>query len=184
MLRFKICNLFFSSSVASCQQAMVIVPAMASSGSKPSGATESSVSGATESSGSSAMELSSPAGLLWSAIFTHTHTHDKDLRAQYAAENKQKLEVVSVPAKASSASKPSGATEPSVSENKRKLEASGEAVQKAMRGGRKQLQDEAKNDGGVIKVDDWFEEMEGVIDEGVQLEEMEDVDRFFHHLVS
>ena len=117
MLRFKICNLFFSSSVASCQQAMVIVPAMASSGSKPSGATESSVSGATESSGSSAMELSSPAGLLWSAIFTHTH--DKDLRAQYAAENKQKLEVVSVPAKASSASKPSGATEPSVSENKR-----------------------------------------------------------------
>ena len=182
MLRFKICNLFFSSSVASCQQAMVIVPAMASSGSKPSGATESSVSGATESSGSSAMELSSPAGLLWSAIFTHTY--DKDLRAQYAAENKQKLEVVSVPAKASSASKPSGATEPNVSENKRKLEASGEAVQKAMRGGRKQLQDEAKNDGGVIKVDDWFEEMEGVIDEGVQLEEMEDVDRFFHHLVS
>ena len=89
MLRFKICNLFFSSSVASCQQAMVIVPAMASSGSKPSGATESSVSGATESSGSSAMELSSPAGLLWSAIFIHTHTHDKDLRAQYAAENKQ-----------------------------------------------------------------------------------------------
>ena len=182
MLRFKICNLFFSSSVASCQQAMVIVPAMASSGSKPSGATESSVSGATESSGSSAMELSSPAGLLWSAIFIHAH--DKDLRAQYAAENKQKLEVVSVPAKASSASKPSGATEPNVSENKRKLEASGEAVQKAMRGGRKQLQDEAKNDGGVIKVDDWFEEMEGVIDEGVQLEEMEDVDRFFHHLVS
>ena len=182
MLRFKICNLFFSSSVASCQQAMVIVPAMASSGSKPSGATESSVSGATESSGSSAMELSSPAGLLWSAIFTHTNI--KDLRAQYAAENKQKLEVVSVPAKASSASKPSGATEPNVSENKRKLEASGEAVQKAMRGGRKQLQDEAKNDGGVIKVDDWFEEMEGVIDEGVQLEEMEDVDRFFHHLVS
>ena len=174
MLRFKICNLFFSSSVASCQQAMVIVPAMASSGSKPSGATESSVSGATESSGSSAMELSSPAGLLWSAILTHTH--DKDLRAQYAAENKQKLEVVSVPAKASSASKPSGATEPNVSENKRKLEASGEAVQKAMRGGRKQLQDEAKNDGGVIKVDDWFEEMEGVIDEGVQLEEMEVVD--------
>ena len=53
-----------------------------------------------------------------------------------------------------------------------------------MRGGRKQLQDEAKNDGGVIKVDDWFEEMEGVIDERVQLEEMEDVDRFFHHLVS
>ena len=182
MLRFKICNLFFSSSVASCQQAMVIVPAMASSGSKPSGATESSISGATESSGSSAMELSSPAGLLWSAILTHTH--DKDLRAQYAAENKQKLEVVSVPAKASSASKPSGATEPNVSENKRKLEASGEAVQKAMRGGRKQLQDEAKNDGGVIEVDDWFEEMEGVIDEGVQLEEMEDVDRFFHHLVS
>ena len=182
MLRVKICNLFFFSSVASCQQAMVIVPAMASSGSKPSGATESSVSGATESSGSSAMELSSPAGLLWSAIFTHIH--DKDLRAQYAAENKQKLEVVSVPAKASSASKPSGATEPSVSENKRKLEASGEAVQKAMRGGRKQLQDEAKNDGGVIKVDDWSEEMEGVIDEGVQLEEMEDVDRFFHHLVS
>ena len=118
MLRFKICNLFFSSSVASCQQAMVIVPAMASSGSKPSGATESSVSGATEPSGSSAMELSSPAGLLWSAIFTHTH--DKDLRAHYAAENKQKLEVVSVPAKASSTSKPSGATEPSVSENKRK----------------------------------------------------------------
>ena len=184
MLRFKICNLFFSSSVASCQQAMVIVPAMASSGSKPSGATEPSVSGGTESSWSSAMELSSPAGLLWSVIFTHTHTHDKDLRAQYAAENKQKLEVVSVPAKASSASKPSGATEPNVSENKRKLEASGEAVQKAMRGGRKQLQDEAKNDGGVIKVDDWFEEMEGVIDEGVQLEEMEDVDRFFHHLVS
>ena len=184
MLRFKICNLFFSSSVASCQQAMVIVPAMASSGSKPSGATESSVSGATKSSGSPAMELSSPAGLLWSAISTHTHTHDKDLRAQYAAENKQKLEVVFVPAKASSASKPSGATEPSVSENKRKLEASGEAVQKAMRGGRKQLQDEAKNDGGVIEVDDWFEEMEGVIDEGVQLEEMEDVDRFFHHLVS
>ena len=182
MLRFKICNLFFSSSVASCQQAMVIVPAMASSGSKPSGATESSVSGATEPSGSSAMELSSPAGLLWSAIFTHTH--DMDLRAQYAAENKQKLEVVSVPAKASSASKPSGATEPNVSENKRKSEASGEAVQKAMRGGRKQLQDEAKNDGGVIKVDDWCEEMEGVIDEGVQLEEMEDVDRFFHHLVS
>ena len=131
MLRFKICNLFFSSSVASCQQAMVIVPAMASS-----------------------------------------------------AENKRTLEVVSVPAKASSASKPSGATEPSVSENKRKLEASGEAVQKAMRGGRKQLQDEAKNDGGVIEVDDWFEEMEGVIDEGVQLEEMEDVDLFFHHLVS
>ncbi len=175
-------QLVLFSSVASCQQAMGIVPAMASSGSKPSGATESSVSGATESSGSSAMELSSPAGLLWSAIFTHTH--DKDLRAQYAAENKQKLEVVSVPAKASSASKPSGATEPNVSENKRKLEASGEAVQKAMRGGRKQLQDEAKNDGGVIKVDDWFEEMEGVIDEGVQLEEMEDVDRFFHHLVS
>ena len=58
------------------------------------------------------MELSSPAGLLWSATFTHTH--DKDLQAQYAAENKQKLEVVSVPAKASSASKPSGATEPSV----------------------------------------------------------------------
>ena len=57
-----------------------------------------------------------------------------------------------MPAKASSASKPSGATEPS--ENKRKLEASGEAVQKAMRGGRKQFQDEAKNDGGVIKVDD------------------------------
>ena len=113
MLRFKICNLFFFSSVASCQQAMVIVPAMASSGSKPS-----------------------------------------------------------------------GATEPSVSENKRKLEASGEAVQKAMRGGRKQLQDEAKNDGGVIEVDDWFEEMEGVIDEGVQLEEMEDLDLFFHHLVS
>ena len=107
MLRFKICNLFFFSSVASCQQAMVIVPAMASSGSKPSGATESSVS--------------SPAGLLWSVIFTHTH--DKDLRAQYAAENKRTLEVVSVPAKASSASKPSGATEPSVSENKRKLEA-------------------------------------------------------------
>ena len=144
------------------------------------------------------LELPSPAGLqLWSyrvqrvcygALFshthTHTHTHGKDLRAQYAAENKQKLEVVSVPAKASSASKPSGATEPNVSENKRKLEASGEAVQKAMRGGRKQLQDEAKNDGGVIKVDDWFEEMEGVIDEGVQLEEMEDVDRFFHHLVS
>ena len=144
------------------------------------------------------LELPSPAGLqLWSyrvqrvcygALFshthTHTHTHDKDLRAQYAAENKQKLEVVSVPAKASSASKPSGATEPNVFENKRKLEASGEAVQKAMRGGRKQLQDEAKNDGGVIKVDDWFEEMEGVIDEGVQLEEMEDVDRFFHHLVS
>ena len=142
------------------------------------------------------LELPSPAGLqLWSyrvqrvcygALFSHTHTctHDKDLRAQYAAENKQKLEVVSVPAKASSASKPSGATEPNVSENKRKLEASGEAVQKAMRGGRKQLQDEAKNDGGVIKVDDWFEEMEGVIDEGVQLEEMEDVDRFFHHLVS
>ena len=89
MLRFKICNLFFFSSVASCQQAMVIVPAMASSGSKPSGATESSGSratesngpaamecrsGATESSGSLAMELSSPAGLLWSAIFTHTHT--------------------------------------------------------------------------------------------------------------
>ena len=116
--------------------------------------------------------------------YFHTHTHDKDLRAQYAAENKQKLEVVSVPAKASSASKPSGATEPNVSENKRKLEASGEAVQKAMRGGRKQLQDEAKNDGGVIKVDDWFEEMEGVIDEVVQLEEMENVDRFFHHLVS
>ena len=131
MLRFKICNLFFFSSVASCQQAMVIVPAMASS-----------------------------------------------------AENKRTLEAVSVPANASSASKPSGATEPSVSENKRKLEASGEAVQKAMRGGRKQLQDEAKNDGGVIEVDDWFEEMEGVIDEGVQLEEMEDVDRFFHHLVS
>ena len=152
MLRFKICNLFFFSSVASCQQAMVIVPAMASSGSKPSGATESSVS--------------SPAGLLWSVIFTHTH--DKDLRAQYAAENKRTLEVVSVPAKASSASKPSGATEPSVSENKRKLEASGEA----------------KNDGGVIEVDDWFEEMEGVIDEGVQLEEKEDVDLFFHHLVS
>ena len=115
MLRFKICNLFFFSSVASCQQAMVIVPAMASS-----------------------------------------------------AENKRTLEVVSVPAKASSASKPSGATEPSVSENKRKLEASGEA----------------KNDGGVSEVDDWFEEMEGVIDEGVQLEEMEDVDLFFHHLVS
>ena len=131
MLRFKICNLFFFSSVASCQQAMVIVLAMASS-----------------------------------------------------AENKRTLEVVSVPAKASSASKPSGATEPSVSENKRKLEASGEAVQKAMRGGRKQLQDEAKNDGGVIEVDDWFEEMEGVIDEGVQLEEMEDLDLFFHHLVS
>ena len=131
MLRFQICNLFFFSSVASCQQAMVIVPAMASS-----------------------------------------------------AENKRTLEGVSVPAKAASASKPSGATEPSVSENKRKLEASGEAVQKAMRGGRKQLQDEAKNDGGVIKVDDWFEEMEGVIDEGVQLEEMEAVDRFFHHLVS
>ena len=140
------------------------------------------------------LELPSPAGLQpWSyrvqrvcygALFSHTHTHDKDLRAQYAAENKQKLEAVSVPAKASSASKPSGATEPNVSENKRKLEASGEAVQKAMRGGRKQLQDEAKNDGGVIKVDDWFEEMEGVIDEGVQLEEMEDVDRFFHHLVS
>ena len=138
------------------------------------------------------LELPSPAGLqLWSyrvqrvcygALFSHTH--DTDLRAQFAAENKQKLEVVSVPAKASSASKPSGATEPNVSENKRKLEASGEAVQKAMRGGRKQLQDEAKNDGGVIKVDDWFEEMEGVIDEGVQLEEMEDVDRFFHHLVS
>ena len=107
--------------------------------------------------------------------YFRTHTHDKDLRAQYAAENKQKLEVVSVPAKASSASKPSGATEPNVSENKRKLEASGEAVQKAMRGGRKQLQDEAKNDGGVMEVDDWFEEMEGVIDEGVQLEEMEDV---------
>ena len=87
--------------------------------------------------------------------------------------------MVSVPAKASSASKPSGATEPNVSENKRKLEASGEAVQKAMRGGRKQLQDEAKNDGGVIEVDDWFEEMEGVIDEGVQLEEMEDVDHSF-----
>ena len=138
---------------------MVIVPAMASSGSKPSGATESKVSGATKPSGSSAMELSSPAGLLWSAIVTHTH--DKDLRAQCAAENKQKLEVVSVPAKASSASKPSGATEPNVSENKRKLEASGEAVQKAMRGGRKQLQDEAKNDGGVIKVDDWLEEVEG-----------------------
>ena len=172
MLRFKICNLFFSSSVASCQQAMVIVPAMASSGSKPSGATEPSV--CTESSWSSAMELSSPAGLLWSAIFTHTH--DKDLRAQYAAENKPKLEVVAVPAKASSASKPSGATEPSVCENKRKLEASGEAVQKAMRGGRKQLLDEAKNDGGVIEVDNWFEEMEGVIDEGVQLEEMEVVD--------
>ena len=116
--------------------------------------------------------------------YFHTHTHDKDLRAQYAAENKQKLEGVSVPAKASSASKPSGATEPNVSENKRKLEASGDAVQKAMRGGRKQLQDEAKNDGGVIKVDDWFEEMEGVIDEGVQLEEMEDVDLFFHHLGS
>ena len=131
MLRFKICNLFFFSSVASCQQAMVIVPAMACS-----------------------------------------------------AENKRTLEVVSVPAKASSASKPSGATDPNVSENKRKLEASGEAVQKAMRGGRKQLQDEAKNDGGVIEVDDWFEEMEGVIDEGVQLEEMEDVDLFFHHLVS
>lgn len=145
MLRFKICNLFFFSSVASCQQAMVIVPAMASSGSKPSGATESSVFGATEPS---------------------------------------VCDVVSVPAKASSASKPCGATEPSVSENKRKLEASGEAVQKAMRGGRKQLQDEAKNDGGVIEVDDWFEEMEGVIDEGVQLEEMEDVDLFFHHLVS
>ena len=78
MLRFKICNLFFFSSVASCQQAMVIVPAMASSGSKPSGAIESS------------------------------DTHDKDLRAQYAAENKRTLEVVSVPAKASSASKPSG----------------------------------------------------------------------------
>ena len=131
------------------------------------------------------LELLSPAGLqLWSyrvqrvcygALSSHTYTHDKDLRAQYAAENKQKLEVVSVPAKASSASKPSGATEPSVFENKRKLEASGEAVQKAMRGGRKQLQDEAKNDGGVIKVDDWFEEMERVIDEGVQLEEMEDV---------
>ena len=89
MLRFKICNLFFFSSVASCQQAMVIVPAKASSGSNPS-----------------------------------------------------------------------GATEPNVSENKRKLEASGEAVQKAMRGGRKQLQDEAKNDGGGIEVDDWFEEME------------------------
>ena len=88
-----------------------------------------------------------------------------------SAENKRTVEVVSVPAKAFSASKPSGATEPSVSENKRKLEASGEAVQKAMRGGRKQLQDEAKNDGGVI-------------DEGVQLEEMEDVDLFFHHLVS
>ena len=101
MLRFKICNLFFSSSVAAWQQAMVIVPAMASSGSKPSGATESSVSGATEPS---------------------------------------VCDVVSVPAKASSASKPCGATEPSVSENKRKLEASGEAVQKAMRGGRKQLQ--------------------------------------------
>ena len=138
------------------------------------------------------LELPSPAGLqLWSyrvqrvcygALFSHAH--DKDLRAQYAAENKQKLEVVSVPAKASSASKPSGATEPNVFQNKRKLEASGEAVQKAMRGGRKQLQDEAKNDGGVIEVDDWFEEMEGVIDEGVQLEEMEDVDRFFHHLVS
>ena len=125
MLRFKICNLFFFSSVASCQQAMVIVPAMASS-----------------------------------------------------AENKRTLEVVSVPAKASSASKPN------VSKNKRKLEASGEAVQKAMRGGRKQFQDEAKNDGGVIEVDDWFEEMEGVIDEGVQLEEMEDVNLFFHHLVS
>ena len=116
--------------------------------------------------------------------YFHTHTHDKDLRAQYAAENKQKLEAVSVPAKASSASKLSEATEPCVSENKRKLEASEEAVQKAMRGGRKQLQDEAKNDGGVIEVDDWFEEMEGVIDEGVQLEEMEDVDRCFHHLVS
>ena len=76
---------------------MVIVPAMASSGSKPSGATESSVSGATEPSGSSAMELSSPAGLPWSVIFTHTH--NQDLRAQYAAENKQKLEVVSVPAR-------------------------------------------------------------------------------------
>ena len=45
-----------------------------------------------------------------------------------------------------------------------------------MRGGRKQLLDEAKNDGGVIEVDNWFEEMEGVIDEGVQLEEMEVVD--------
>ncbi len=138
------------------------------------------------------LELPSPAGLqLWSYRVQRvcygallSHTHDKDLRAQYAAENKQKLEVVSVPAKASRASKPSGATEPNVFENKRKLEASGEAVQKAMRGRRKQLQDEAKNDGGVIKVDDWFEEMEGVIDEGVQLEEMEDVDRFFHHLVS
>ena len=53
-----------------------------------------------------------------------------------------------------------------------------------MRGGRKQLQDEAKNDGGVIEVDDWSEEMERVIDEGVQLEEMQDVDLFFHHLVS
>ena len=30
----------------------------------------------------------------------------------------------------------------------------------------------------------WMIEMEGVIDEGVQLEEMEDVDLFFHHLVS
>ena len=70
------------------------VPAMASSGSKPSGATEP--------------ELSSSAGLLWSAIFTHTH--DKDLRAQYAAEDKQKLAVVSLPAKASSASKPFGAS--------------------------------------------------------------------------
>ena len=48
MLRFKIYNLFFSSSVASCQQAMVIVPARASSGSKPSGATEFNVSGAIE----------------------------------------------------------------------------------------------------------------------------------------
>ena len=53
-----------------------------------------------------------------------------------------------------------------------------------MRRRSQQLQDEAKNDGGVIEVDDWFEEMEGVIDEGVQLEEMEDVDLFFHHLVS
>ena len=134
------------------------------------------------------LELLSPSyrvqRVCYGVLFSHTHTHDKDLQAQYAAENKQKLAVVSVPAKASSASKPSGATEPNVSENKRKLEASGEAVQKAMRGGRKQLQDEAKNDGGVIEVDDWFEEMEGVIDEGVQLEEMEDVDLFFHHLVS
>ena len=94
--------------------------------------------------------------------------------------------MVSVPAKASSSSEPSGANEPSFigAENKRTLQASAQPVQKAMRGGRKQLQDEAKNHGGVIEVDDWFEEMEGVIDEGVQLEEMEDVDLFFHHLVS